>query len=316
MAPQLHHPTDHVDFLRVGGDLDLLLEYERDQPSPDDFSALTTPTLRTILRTLPTGRCSLGKAINLTHLSEGWAQNAYKLCGRAACANCAPGYLRRHITRALHVWRDRPIRRIVFLSEEAWQSRRGRAFRAEYSGQYVRVATGYDGASEVFYPAYSGEGEPVDDAPGALYAALLRAPTGIKGKRIITNVKLTSGGSTNAERDPDEEPTLRQIILPSLVNQHTLMALYPASLGIRVQGQQTILGQWDGVKVANAVCEATLGRPVEWERIKRKSHYITWHVGGLSPDEVRAIRTALEPLRQLALEEARQRRAAYAMGAA
>jgi hypothetical protein len=70
------------------------------------------------------------------------------------------------------------------------------------------------------------------------------------------------------------------------------------------------------VKVANAVCEATLGRPVEWERIKRKSHYITWHVGGLSPDEVRAIRTALEPLRQLALEEARQRRAAYAMGAA
>jgi hypothetical protein len=69
-------------------------------------------------------------------------------------------------------------------------------------------------------------------------------------------------------------------------------------------------GQVNGRQLANRITESIIGREVlpsipYWKSV----HFASWTVTGLTPDEVFAVRAALEPLREIEREQRKARRA-------
>lgn len=198
--------------------------------------------------------------------------HAYTRCKGAKCPHCVGGWISRLLNRALEAWDGQQVYRAVFTSDAQWKNnvKRAREIKRDYKGRYLRVRIGSEGESWVFAPGPIGEPVP---SPGLAVAdALLRAPAA--GHRRYSGIP--------AKRTENAEPS-------GWVAFH--------------------LPENYRLEDANRIVESVLDRPVEWttDPYWRGFSSRQFVLRGLTPQEVDRVQQALQPLREMAEAEFRER---------
>lgn len=209
-------------------------------------------------------RCELGKKLHLSHEVEGVVRNGYTVCRNAACPRCAPGWVDRVLKWALFLWEGQQVYSYALSSWEEYASkaRGGLGYRIKHTRpEHLAVRTA-SGAVIVFMPGEVAgvSGEPVPCPGVSVVQALLQAPAypgrGVKRYRF---------GVSPPRREPTDWIAIR-------IPEHVKLA------------------------TVNRVTEQAVGRPLVadispcWRNIFHRAYTYS----GLAPDEVRAVREAIE----------------------
>jgi hypothetical protein len=300
MAVPAHLAADEA-FLQH--ELNALIERERDAPSAFTLTRLEHPTVRDILQCERYSGCLYGKTKLSTVRSTGTVTHDRLTCKQRSCSYCAAYVLRRDIRRTLSVWEGAPIYRAVFLSYQDWRtSKRGERFRRDYAGLYFSARLP-DGTVTVLFPGIPGEGDPVEHAGEAIFHTILQ--TEAKGRRLTLPKRPPRPVRDDTDEGPPDVPDKVSFRIPYSVSETDAQQILPGHTC-----EVSDLSRVNGYSLAREVVTATLGRN-DWQRDETPSphRFYRLFIIGLTPEEIDTVRTAVQPLHNLYLEEQSERRA-------
>jgi hypothetical protein len=233
-------------------------------------SRRSTPprTIRDVLDAEPRSRrCLAGGRRSMGDRQKGEVKNVIRHCKRLSCPNCGPAQVERILTGATTVWNGEPIYRHEFGPQEWRGSWRGRMLGIARPSEFLRVPHD-DGSCTVFVPNYADGGELIsaDALPSALLDAIGRAP--VVGRRITLPSRTTNEHEEKPEEKPADDGNRFVLVLPMDVSMRHI----------------------------NQVTRQAIGRDVPtYTDISGDRYGIAYVFRGLTPEEVDAVREALEP---------------------